>query len=74
MNRMNLPPPFEELESEFPALKEVYNIEKYKDIFLKENIYDKENEGNNIYNFFSFLFLNFIYSIIITNNIFNRCL
>lgn len=44
MNRMNLPPPFEELESEFPALKEVYNIEKYKDIFLKENIYDKENE------------------------------
>lgn len=74
MNRMNLPPPFEELESEFPALKEVYNIEKYKDIFLKESLYDKENEGNNIYNFLLFLFLNFMYFIVITNNIFNRYL
>lgn len=71
---MNLPPPFEELESEFPALKEVYNIEKYKDIFLKESLYDKENEGNNIYNFLLFLFLNFMYFIVITNNIFNRYL
>ncbi|XP_017757830.1 PREDICTED: RNA-binding protein 40 [Eufriesea mexicana] len=44
MNRMNLPPPFEELEAEFPALKEVYDIEKYKDIFIKESLYLKENE------------------------------
>ncbi|XP_012137449.1 RNA-binding region-containing protein 3 isoform X1 [Megachile rotundata] len=48
MNRMNLPPPFEELEAEFPALKEVYDMEKYKDIFGKEILYDKENQG--IYN------------------------
>lgn len=33
MNKMNLPPPFEELEEEFPMLKEVYNMEKYKNIF-----------------------------------------
>nr|XP_034180398.1 RNA-binding region-containing protein 3 [Osmia lignaria] len=45
MNRMNLPPPFEELEAEFPALKEVYDMEKYKDIFGKEILYDKENQG-----------------------------
>ncbi|KOC61066.1 RNA-binding protein 40 [Habropoda laboriosa] len=44
MNRMNLPPPFEELETEFPALKEVYDMEKYKDIFVKEYLYDKQNE------------------------------
>ncbi|CAL7946781.1 unnamed protein product [Xylocopa violacea] len=43
MNRMNLPPPFEELEAEFPALKEVYNVEKYKSIFIKESLYNKEN-------------------------------
>lgn len=33
MNKMNLPPPFEELEEEFPMLKEVYNMEKYRNIF-----------------------------------------
>ncbi|XP_033303682.1 RNA-binding region-containing protein 3 isoform X2 [Bombus vosnesenskii] len=44
MNRMNLPPPFEELEAEFPALKEAYDIEKYNDIFIKESLYTKENE------------------------------
>ncbi|XP_066598975.1 RNA-binding region-containing protein 3 [Prorops nasuta] len=33
MNRMNLPPPFKELEAEFPALKEVYDMEGYKNIF-----------------------------------------
>ncbi|CAK9811806.1 RNA-binding region-containing protein 3 [Anthophora quadrimaculata] len=44
MNRMNLPPPFEELETEFPALKEVYDVEKYKNIFAKDNLYDKESE------------------------------
>lgn len=43
MNRMNLPPPFEELESEFPLLKEVYNMEKYKDIFGKEILENKED-------------------------------
>lgn len=32
MNKMNLPPPFEELEIEFPMLKEVYDMEKYKGI------------------------------------------
>lgn len=43
---MNLPPPFEELEAEFPMLKEVYNMEKYKEIFGSENLYYKENEGS----------------------------
>jgi hypothetical protein len=33
MNKMNLPPPFEEFEEEFPYIKEAYDIEKYKDIF-----------------------------------------
>ncbi|XP_017893267.1 RNA-binding protein 40 [Ceratina calcarata] len=47
MNRMNLPPPFEELEGEFPALKEVYDIEKYKDIFIKERLYEKRNQDGN---------------------------
>jgi len=32
MNKMNLPPPFEELEMEFHMLREVYNMEKYKGI------------------------------------------
>lgn len=32
MNKMNLPPPFEELEEEFPMLREAYDIEKYKDL------------------------------------------
>lgn len=40
MNRMNLPPPFEELETEFPMLREIYEIEKYKDIF-GEDILEK---------------------------------
>ena len=33
MNKMNLPPPFEELDEEFPMLREIYDMEKYKDIF-----------------------------------------
>lgn len=33
MNKMNLPPPFEELDTEFPALREAYDVQKYKDIF-----------------------------------------
>ncbi|XP_029165785.1 RNA-binding region-containing protein 3 [Nylanderia fulva] len=48
MNKMNLPPPFEELEVEFPTiLKEAYDVEKYKDIFdiLHEHTNeDKEEE------------------------------
>lgn len=48
MNRMNLPPPFEELEAEFPLLKDMYNVEKYKNIFEKESLDDKEHEGNKI--------------------------
>ncbi|KAG7210557.1 hypothetical protein KM043_012077 [Ampulex compressa] len=43
MNRMNLPPPFEELESEFPMLKEVYDMEKYQNIFGKEIVQTKED-------------------------------
>ncbi|CAG5093531.1 Similar to RNPC3: RNA-binding region-containing protein 3 (Bos taurus) [Cotesia congregata] len=57
MNKMNLPPPFEELEAEFPSLKEVYNMEKYKDIFgninaenddslLTDNYYMMENDDD----------------------------
>lgn len=42
MNKMNLPPPFEELETEFPMLKEIYDIEKYKDI-LNNDIISKSN-------------------------------
>ncbi|CAK9811808.1 RNA-binding region-containing protein 3 [Anthophora quadrimaculata] len=67
MNRMNLPPPFEELETEFPALKEVYDVEKYKNIFAKDNLYDKESEGSTtiIFLFFSnrTLIFNVSYSI-----------
>ncbi|XP_015510977.1 RNA-binding region-containing protein 3 isoform X2 [Neodiprion lecontei] len=33
MNKMNLPPPFQELESEFPFLKDCYDVERYRDIF-----------------------------------------
>ncbi|XP_063995039.1 RNA-binding region-containing protein 3 isoform X2 [Diachasmimorpha longicaudata] len=33
MNKMNLPPPFEELDEEFPTLREVYDVENYRDIF-----------------------------------------
>lgn len=36
MNKMNLPPPFEELEEEFPTLREIYNIDKYRNIFDSE--------------------------------------
>ncbi|XP_011334862.1 RNA-binding region-containing protein 3 [Ooceraea biroi] len=43
MNKMNLPPPFEELEEEFPMLKEVYDMEKYKDIF--GTLHEHTNEG-----------------------------
>ncbi|KAL0131874.1 hypothetical protein PUN28_003021 [Cardiocondyla obscurior] len=43
MNKMNLPPPFEELETEFPMLKEVYDMEKYKDIFY-EHVNEEELE------------------------------
>ncbi|EFN60222.1 RNA-binding protein 40, partial [Camponotus floridanus] len=47
MNKMNLPPPFEELEAEFPMLKEAYNVEKYKDIFgiLHEHTNEEEEES-----------------------------
>lgn len=51
MNKMNLPPPFEELEAEFPTLKEVYDIEKYRDIFGKMNI--EKGESLNDYNLFN---------------------
>ncbi|XP_033335702.1 RNA-binding region-containing protein 3 [Megalopta genalis] len=47
MNRMNLPPPFEELEAEFPSLKEAYNMKKYKDIFSSDTLFDKENGSDN---------------------------
>ncbi|XP_071579836.1 RNA-binding region-containing protein 3 [Temnothorax nylanderi] len=43
MNKMNLPPPFEELDAEFPMLREVYDMEKYKDIF-HEGVDEKEME------------------------------
>lgn len=44
MNRMNLPPPFEELESEFPMLKEIYDMEKYKNIFGMEIYQNDESK------------------------------
>lgn len=44
MNKMNLPPPFEELEEEFPMLKEVYNLEKYKHIFGNKTL-DNDRSG-----------------------------
>ncbi|XP_076292452.1 RNA-binding region-containing protein 3 [Lasioglossum baleicum] len=47
MNRMNLPPPFEELEAEFPLLKEAYNMKKYKDIFSSDSLFDKETGSDN---------------------------
>ncbi|TGZ52749.1 RNA-binding protein 40 [Temnothorax longispinosus] len=43
MNKMNLPPPFEELDAEFPMLREVYDMEKYKDIF-HERVDEREME------------------------------
>ncbi|XP_072760315.1 RNA-binding region-containing protein 3 [Anoplolepis gracilipes] len=50
MNKMNLPPPFEELEAEFPMLKEAYNVEKYKDIFdiLHEDNTNEEEEESEL--------------------------
>lgn len=48
MNRMNLPPPFEELETEFPMLKEAYNMEKYKDILGKSSLRGKGMEGSEL--------------------------
>lgn len=68
MNRMNLPPPFEELEAEFPALKEAYDIEKYNDIFIKESLYTKGNKGNEII-FFLLLMLFFKLYIYLMYNI-----
>ncbi|XP_043263477.1 RNA-binding region-containing protein 3 [Colletes gigas] len=47
MNRMNLPPPFEDLESEFPQLKEAYDMEKYN-IFTNQSSCEEseiESEG-----------------------------
>ncbi|XP_032665187.1 RNA-binding region-containing protein 3 [Odontomachus brunneus] len=49
MNKMNLPPPFEELEGEFPMLREAYNMEKYKNIFgnvviNKDALHERTNE------------------------------
>lgn len=32
MNRMNLPPPFKELEAEFPFLRDIYNVERYNHV------------------------------------------
>lgn len=46
MNRMSLPPPFEELEAKFPMLREVYDMEKYKDIFGKEILQHPESFSN----------------------------
>ncbi|XP_031837356.2 RNA-binding region-containing protein 3 isoform X2 [Nomia melanderi] len=43
MNRMNLPPPFEELETEFPMLKKVYDMKKYKDIFNSDTLFHRDN-------------------------------
>ena len=50
MNRMNLPPPFEEMETEFPFLREVYNVDQYKNLFgveemsQTESIHNKESQ------------------------------
>lgn len=33
MNKMCLPPPFEELDEKYPQLKEFYDVENYKDLF-----------------------------------------
>ncbi|KZC12751.1 RNA-binding protein 40, partial [Dufourea novaeangliae] len=46
MNKMNLPPPFEELETEFPMLKEVYNMQKYTDIFGNDSLFNKKTEAS----------------------------
>lgn len=43
---MNLPPPFEELESNFPLLKELYNVDQYKNIFGIEELTQKESFQN----------------------------
>lgn len=32
MNKMNLPPPFEELEKDYPIVKEAYDVENYQDL------------------------------------------
>ncbi|XP_011304766.1 RNA-binding protein 40 [Fopius arisanus] len=50
MNKMNLPPPFEELDEEFPTLREVYDVENYQDIFGRlstetEEIEEEEEES-----------------------------
>ncbi|XP_015185667.1 PREDICTED: RNA-binding protein 40 [Polistes dominula] len=45
MNRMHLPPPFEELDTEYPKLKEIYDIKKYKDI-LDEDILEPITRKN----------------------------
>lgn len=50
MNKMNLPPPFKELEVEFPTLKEAYDVEKYKYMFdilheyTNEEVEEEESE------------------------------
>lgn len=53
MNRMNLPPPFKEMEMEFPLLKETYNVDQYKNLFgvqemppteLRQNMESQEQE------------------------------
>lgn len=45
MNKMSLPPPFEEFEEEFPMLKEAYDVENYQDLF--DIRLDSQNaEGN----------------------------
>ncbi|XP_001606002.2 RNA-binding region-containing protein 3 [Nasonia vitripennis] len=33
MNKMNIPPPFEGLDEEFPSVKAAYDVENYQDLF-----------------------------------------
>lgn len=33
MNRMNIPPPFEELEEKYPIIKEIYDAANCNDLF-----------------------------------------
>ena len=44
---MNIPPPFEGLENEFPMVKEAYDIEKYQDIFdFSSKFLNKKGKSN----------------------------
>ncbi|XP_020709155.2 RNA-binding region-containing protein 3 isoform X2 [Athalia rosae] len=44
MNKMNLPPPFKELEPEFPFLRDIYDEVRYRDIFGKIVFADEVND------------------------------